>query len=91
MKKETQKSKRLCLGEGEGIDAATGQMNKHVLDCKSDIEYDKTTDQIKFMLKDTGILMHNEHNRMVFDPGTYYSYNQVEFSPLDRTVSRVFD
>jgi hypothetical protein len=91
MKKNTIKAKRLCLGEGEGIDAATGQMNKHVLDSKQVIEYDKNADRIKFMLNDMGILTHNEHKKMVFEKGTYYSYNQVEFSPLDQTVSRVFD
>jgi hypothetical protein len=91
MKKKAEKARRVCLGEGEGIDAATGQMNKHVLDCKSDIEFEKESDHIKFMLNDLGVLTHNEHNRMVFAPGVYYSYNQVEFSPLDRTVSRVFD
>jgi hypothetical protein len=91
MKKNMQKSKRVCLGEGEGIDPASGTMNKHVLDCKKNIEYDKTADRIKFMLNDLGILTHNEHKKMVFTPGTYFSYNQVEFSPLDRTVSRVFD
>jgi hypothetical protein len=85
-----QKSKRLILGQGEGRDA-TGQIKKHVLDSKSNIEYDTTTDSITFMLKDMGILTHDEHDKMVFPKGKYRSYNQVEFNPFDNTVQRVFD
>jgi hypothetical protein len=43
------------------------------------------------MLKNMGILTHDEHDRMVFEPGDYKSYNQVEFNPFDGTVNRVFD
>ena len=85
-----QKSKRLILGQGEGRDA-TGQIKKHVLDSKSNIEYDTTTDSITFMLKDMGVLTHDEHDKMVFPKGKYKSYNQVEFNPFDNTVQRVFD
>jgi hypothetical protein len=85
-----QKSKRLILGQGEGRDA-TGQIKKHVLDSKSNIEYDTTTDSITFMLNDMGILTHDEHDKMVFPKGKYRSYNQVEFNPFDNTVQRVFD
>lgn len=89
--KTAKKAKRLCLGEGEHVSAATGQMIKHILESKSDIEFDATTESITFMLKDMGILTHDEHDRMVFEQGTYHSYNQVEFNPLDQTISRVFD
>jgi len=85
-----EKAKRLILGQGEGRDA-TGQIKKHVLDSKSNIEYDTTTDSITFMLKDMGILTHDEHDKMVFPKGKYRSYNQVEFNPFDNTVQRVFD
>ena len=85
-------AKRLCLGEGEHIDATTGQMLKHVLECKKEIEYENTEgDGITFMLKGMGVLTHDEHDRMVFEAGTYHSYPQVEFNPLDQTISRVFD
>ena len=85
------KSKRICLGEGEGINAL-GEIKKHVLDSAKEIEYDNAnSNHIKFFLKELGILTHDEHDRMVFDPGTYYSYNQVEFNPMDETISRVFD
>jgi hypothetical protein len=85
-----QKSKRLILGQGEGRDA-TGQIKKHVLDSKSNIEYDTTTDSITFMLKDMGILTHDEHDKIVFPKGKYKSYNQVEWNPFSNDVQRVFD
>ena len=87
----TKKAKTLCLGEGEHVSATTGQMIKHVLNSKDGIEYEKDGDTIKFMLEGMGILTHDEHDRMVFEKGTYRSYNQVEFNPLDQTISRVFD
>ena len=80
-----QKTKRLVLGEGEVVG------HKHVLESKSDITYERTTDNIKFMLNGLGVLTHDEHDRMVFEKGTYYSFNQVEFNPFDNTVQRVFD
>lgn len=89
--KSAKKAKRLCLGEGEHVSAATGQMIKHILDSKSDIEFEATADSITFMLNDMGVLTHDEHDRMVFEAGKYHSYNQVEFNPLDQTISRVFD
>ena len=89
--KAAKKAKRLCLGEGEHVSAVTGQMIKHILESKSDIEYETSANSITFMLKGMGILTHDEHDRMVFEVGTYHSYNQLEFNPLDQTVSRVFD
>lgn len=84
------KSKRLILGEGEGRDA-NGEIKKHVLDSVSEIEYQHDDDGITFMLKGLGILTHDEHAKMVFQKGTYRSYNQVEFNPFDNTIQRVFD
>lgn len=81
----TKKTKRLVLGEGEVVG------HKHVLDSKNTIEYETNNDSITFMLNEMGILTHDEHDRMVFEPGKYRSYNQVEFNPFDGTVSRVFD
>ena len=80
-----QKTKRLVLGEGEVVG------HKHVLESKSDITYERTSDNIKFMLNGLGVLTHDEHDRMVFEAGKYRSYNQVEFNPMDRSVSRVWD
>ena len=79
------KTKKLILGEGEVVG------HKHALECKKNIEYNVTPDHIKFMLKDMGILTHDEHDRMVFEAGTYYSFNQVEFNPFSGAVERVFD
>jgi hypothetical protein len=80
-----QKAKRIVLGEGEIVG------HKHILESTSDISFEQTTDSISFMLKSLGILTHDEHDRMVFEAGSYKSYNQVEFNPFDGTVQRVFD
>ena len=79
------KTKKLVLGEGEVIG------HKHVLESKADITYERTSDHIKFMLNGLGVLTHDEHDRMVFEKGTYYSCNQVEFNPFSKTIERVFD
>lgn len=79
------KSKRIVLGEGEAIG------HKHVLECNSEMDFTKSTDSISIMLKEIGVLTHDEHDRMVLPPGRYRSYNQVEFNPMDGTVVRVFD
>ena len=80
-----EKAKRIVLGEGEIVG------HKHILESKSDISFEKTDKSISFMLKSMGILTHDEHDRMVFSPGNYKSYNQIEFNPFDQTVQRVFD
>ena len=79
------KAKKIVLGEGEIIG------HKHILESKKDMEYSQTADSISFMLKDMGILTHDEHDKMVFTSGKYRSYNQVEFNPFDNTVQRGFD
>lgn len=79
------KAKRIVLGEGEIIG------HKHILESSKDIEYQENSDSITFMLNSMGVLTHDEHDRMVFGPGEYKSYNQVELNPFDGTVSRVFD
>lgn len=79
------KAKRIVLGEGEIIG------HKHILECEENITYDDKDESITFMLNSMGILTHDEHDRMVFEPGKYRSYNQVEFNPFDQTVQRVFD
>lgn len=79
------KAKRIVLGEGEIIG------HKHILESEKEMEYQQIDDSISFMLKSMGILTHDEHDKMVFTPGKYRSYNQVEFNPFDNTVQRVFD
>lgn len=80
-----QKAKRICLGEGEVVG------HKHVLSSEKDIAYLEKSGVISFMLKGLGVLTHDEHDKMVLDKGSYRSYHQVEFNPMDGTVSRVFD
>jgi hypothetical protein len=79
------KAKRIVLGEGE----VAG--HKHILESDTNINYNDSGETITFMLNSMGILTHDEHDRMVFEPGNYRSYNQVEFNPFDQTVQRVFD
>lgn len=79
------KAKRIVLGEGEIVG------HKHILESDENITYEERTESITFMLNSLGILTHDEHDRMVFEPGVYRSYNQVEFNPFDQTVQRVFD
>lgn len=79
------KAKKICLGEGEVIG------HKHVLASKKDIVYYEDSQGISFMLAGLGVLTHDEHDRMVFEAGKYRSYNQVEFNPMDRSVTRVWD
>lgn len=80
-----QKAKRVVLGEGEIFG------HKHVLVSDSDIEFEKTSNSLRFELKAMGILTHDEHAKMVFSAGTYSSFNQVELNPFDGSVQRVFD
>jgi len=80
-----QKAKRIVLGEGEIVG------HKHILESSKDIDYVETDNKISFMLNSMGILTHDEHDRMVFEPGRYASYNQVEYNPFDKTIQRVFD
>jgi hypothetical protein len=80
-----QKAKRIVLGEGEIVG------HKHILESKKEMEYQENETSIDFMLKDLGVLTHDEHAKMVFEAGSYRSYNQVEFNPFDETVNRVFD
>lgn len=80
-----EKAKRIVLGEGEVVG------HKHILESKSDIEFEQTSTSISFMLESMGVLTHDEHDKMVFQAGKYRSFNQVEYNPFDQTISRVFD
>ena len=82
---QMKKAKRIVLGEGEIVG------HKHILESDSNIEYAENAESITFMLNSMGILTHDEHDKMVFQAGTYRSYNQVEFNPFDQTIQRVFD
>lgn len=82
---EKKKAKRLVLGEGEIVG------HKHILTSESDIEYMDNGTVLDFELKSLGILTHDEHARMVFPPGQYASFNQVEFDPFSGEITKVYD
>lgn len=91
IKMERQRTKMLVLGAGEGLDI-NGQLKKHILRSASDISYEQGQDAIRFMLGELGVLVHDEHDRIVFTPGNrLHSYSQVEFNPHDGSIGRVFD
>jgi len=80
-----QKSKRLVLGEGETIG------HKHVLESQTEMSYSRLKESLHIMLKNMGIVTHDEHDRIVLSKGRHRSYNQVEFNPMDGSIDRVFD
>jgi hypothetical protein len=84
--KESKKTKKLVLALGEST-------HTHIMHCEKEIEYelDEQTEAISFLLKDTGVITHEEHDRIVLKPGRYHKTNQVEFDPFNQTISRVFD
>jgi hypothetical protein len=79
-------ARRIILGEGEVVG------HKHALESKSVIKYQDDNDShMPFILTSQGVLTHDEHDRMIFSPGKYRSYHQVEFNPMTQNISRVFD
>ena len=48
------KSKKVLLKIGEGL-------HSHMMECKQDIQYEEGNDFVKLLLKDTGIITHEEH------------------------------
>lgn len=90
MKQNVNKSKRLCLGEGEG--RTEGILHKHIMESPKPMEYERTGDSLRMLLKDTGVLTHDEHDRMVIQKGAKVrSYHQVEYNPHNGRSQRVFD
>lgn len=79
------KVKSIVLQVGESV-------HTHVLESETDILVEEGDQgDIHFMLEGTGILRHEEHGRMVFQPGNYFKYPQVEFDPMENNVRAVFD
>ena len=78
-------TKKLVLAEGETIG------HKHVLEAPTGVQYDRSNESICMLLSGQGVLTHDEHDRMVFSPGKYRSYHQVEFNPMDGTIGQIFD
>lgn len=79
------KTKKLVLALGEST-------HTHIIECKENIEYNQGENEvIEFLLKDTGVITHEEHDRIVLDKGFYTKINQVEFNPFDNSISNVYD
>jgi hypothetical protein len=84
--KKTAKKVALALGEST---------HTHMLSSKAEIKYEDVEKQpasIDFELEGTGAtITHEEHDRIVLEAGKYSKTNQVEFNPMDASVSQVFD
>jgi len=78
-------TKRLVLSDNQ-----SGQ-HKHVVQSAREFIYERDGEDICFSLIDTGVLTHDEHDRMVFNTGKFHRYHQVEFNPMDGTTDWVFD
>ena len=78
-------TKKLVLALGEST-------HTHIMTSKSDIDYrDLGNESISFLLKGTGVITHEEHDRIVLPAGSYVKVNQVEYDPFLNEVVRVFD
>lgn len=79
------KSKKVVLKVGQGL-------HSHVMECKKDVQYEEGDNFVKLVLKDTGIITHEEHEHIVEIPeGTYVSTSMVEYDPFIRTIRNIYD
>lgn len=78
------KAKKVVLALGEST-------NTHILSCEKEVEYEQEGLNIDMLLKDTGVITHEEHDTILLPPGDYSKVNQMEFNPLDQTLNAVFD
>lgn len=77
----------LALGESTHTHILNTVSKKHNIES----EAPASDESIKFLLEGTGVITHEEHDRIVLPEGKYSKTNQVEFNPMDGTVNRVFD
>lgn len=73
---------------------ALGNSNHtHMLISREEFTFTEGADNsIQFLLSTTGIIQHEEHDRIVLPVGfRHFKVNQVEFNPFDRTSSPVWD
>lgn len=90
--KNQKKVKSLILQRGEGV-------HVHVLNAKgnSSIEVkpqkalDNIEDAFEFLLSGTGVVTHEEHDRIVLDKGTVIKYPQQEYDPFNQVMRNVYD
>lgn len=83
MKKKL-KTKNLTLALGEST-------NTHRMLCEKEIEYEQNGANIEFLLEETGVVTHEEHDTHVLSPGKYSKVQQTEINPLDLSLNAVFD
>ncbi len=81
---KVQKTKKLILALGEST-------NTHIMTCEKEVEYTQDGLNIDMLLEETGVVTHEEHDRILLPPGQYSKTNQMEFNPLDQTLNAVFD
>ena len=82
--KKKQKEHKLVLALGEGS-------HTHIMTSKKEIDAKIVGDQIDFILKDLGIITHEEHDRIVLPAGKYQKFAQQEYDPFARKFRAVFD
>jgi hypothetical protein len=69
-----------------------GAPEKHIMHSDKPFGYKTKTEQsINLIVKNSATITHDEHGKMVLEPGTYSKTNQMEFDPFQNTVSYVFD
>lgn len=82
---EKQSAKRVVLASGEGA-------HTHAVNSTVDIDFANMGErEIEFTVKQQAVVTHEEHDRIVLEPGTYYKTNQVEFDPFNQRVAWVYD
>jgi hypothetical protein len=78
-------SKRVVLATGEGA-------HTHAVSSATNIDFSHMGERaMMFELKAQAVVTHDEHDRIVLEPGKYYKTNQVEFDPFNQRVAWVYD
>jgi hypothetical protein len=76
----------MVLAEGE----VTGHSHKLVGDFEV-LESKPLSGDLKFKVKTTAVLTHEEHDKIVLEKGIYLKVNQVEYNPFTDLVKKVVD
>lgn len=78
------KTKQLKLALGEGS-------HTHIMESKKEITYEQFGEVLEFVLADQGIITHEEHDKIILQPGSYTKYPQTEYDPFSQSMRAVFD
>lgn len=80
-----EKTKMLVLQVGEST-------HTHVLESDESCEHETIgSNAIHLVLEGQGVLRHQEHGALVFEPGNYFKFPQSEYDPFRQVVREVFD